>query len=126
MKRVNRWIVAKIGGTNGLPGKGINMKRSASSTELWIGLAKVRQRGRSGVLGNADGAYANVMALAANKAGFRKQVKDAVEALELELLRLERTGEFSNAEVDMDLIRLSSQVERDGVVAFGTFHSYDL
>lgn len=65
------------------------MNQKYKQTDLWIGIAKVKQNARNGVLGNVDQAYTNVIGLAKNKPDFRSQVKQSVEALKLQLLRLE-------------------------------------
>jgi hypothetical protein len=102
---------------------------SRKKRELWIGSAHVKQPHRNGTLGDADEAYVNVIALAADRSGFRRQVKKEVESLGLMLLRL-KDGEtlerrLSRHSIHQDLSRLSQEVQRTGQVAFDVFCTFD-
>lgn len=105
------------------------MNKQREQKEIWIGLAKVKQNNRDGVLGDADEAYTNAIALAKSKVDFRSQVKLAVENLGLQLPRLESAEplkvRLSKFTVHKDLIALAKDVEKDGQVAFGVFYSFD-
>ena len=105
------------------------MNNSHEQKELWIGLARVKQNDRNGVLGDADQAYTNVIGLAKNKIDFRSQVKQAVEALELELLRLEGAellkSRVTESKVHKDLVTLAKKVEKNGKVGFDVFAAFD-
>ena len=105
------------------------MKRTPSDKALWIGVARVVQAKRNGTLGDADGAYVNVIALAAGKSDFRSQIKKALEELELTLVKL--TGAELLAErlkqhtIHKDLHVLAKEVKRTGSLRFDVFATFD-
>ena len=61
-------------------------ERDASRDELWIGLAKVEQSSSNGVLGGADRAYTNAIAIADSRVSFRTKVREALAELGLRLM----------------------------------------
>src|SRR6185503_4106577 len=93
--------------------------------ELWIGLAHVRQPNRNGVLGDADRAYVNVIALAANKRNFRTQIKKALDELGLDLIKVEDAEtmvmRLSKHSVHKELHSLAEEVKRNGSIRFDVF-----
>jgi hypothetical protein len=104
-------------------------KRGFSRDELWIGLAKVEQSSRNGVLGDVDEAYTNAIAIADGKASFRSKVREALAELGLRLMRLEdaetlkaRSSKYS---IDPELTRVAEETSNTGDVGFGTFHAFD-
>lgn len=105
------------------------MNNQDREKELWIGIAKVRQTSRDGVLGDADQAYTNVIGLAKNKSDFRLQVKRAIEDLQLQLIRLEEAEPLNthleNFTPHEDLLTLAENVKKDGQVAFDVFQAFD-
>ncbi len=100
-----------------------------SSKDVWIGGARVAQSKRGGVLGAADGAYVNVIALAAGKTDFRQQVKEALMELDLTLIRLADaellTERLRKHTIYEDLHVLAAEVKRTGVIRFDVFHAFD-
>jgi hypothetical protein len=102
----------------------------AAQNKLWIGLAKVEQADRTGILGDADRAYTNAIALAHNRMSFRLRVKQALEDLGLKLIRLENAepldARLSKFTIDKDLMKGAKYVTRTGRTEFGTFHTFDL
>jgi hypothetical protein len=105
------------------------MNSQNQEKEVWIGLARVKQPDRNGVLGDADQAYTNVLALAKNRFDFRSQVKQAIEELELKLLKLEESEPLRlhllQTTPHKDILALANNVKRDETVAFDAFHSFD-
>jgi hypothetical protein len=104
-------------------------KRDSSRNELWIGLAKVEQSSSNGVLGDADRAYTNAIAIADSRVSFRAKVREAMAELGLRLIRLEdaetlkaRSSKYS---VDSELMKTAEEVRNTGRVGFGTFHAFD-
>jgi hypothetical protein len=97
--------------------------------ELWIGLAHVRQFDRGGILGDADQAYVNVIAIALNKSDFRTQLKKALDEIDLGLIKLEdaETMEvrLSKNSIHEDLHKLAEEAERTGVIRFDIFQTFD-
>jgi len=97
---------------------------------LWIGLAKVEQSSGSGVLGTADGAYTNAIAIADDRANFRSKVKDALAELGLRLTRLENAEplkvRLARCSMDAELTKIANDVSKSGHVGFGTFHAFDV
>lgn len=100
------------------------------SKGLWIGLAKVGQMSRTGVLGNADRAYTNAIGKADSRASFRKNVKQELATLGLSLIRLENAERLperlSKYAIDKELEKLTKSVAQTGRVGFGTFHAFDV
>jgi hypothetical protein len=80
-------------------------------------------------LGNADGAYVNVIALAAGRWDFRLQIKKALEELNLSLVKL------ADAELLADRLKkhpmhkqlhvLAKEVNRTGSIRFDVFQTFD-
>ena len=105
------------------------MSNQNEHKEVWIGLAKVKQSDRNGVLGDADQAYTNVLALAKSKVGFRSQVKQAIEELELQLLRLEEAEPLRlcllKKSPHKDILALADNVKKDKKVVFDVFATFD-
>ena len=105
------------------------MSKQNEKEEIWIGLAKVKQSDRNGVLGDADQAYTNVLALAQSKVNFRFQVKQAIEELELLLLRLEETEPLRirllRTTPHKDILALADDVKKDKKLAFDVFATFD-
>jgi len=104
-------------------------KRDFSGFELWIGLAKVEQSNHNGVLGDADEAYTNAIAIADGRANFRSSVREALAELGLRLKRLENAetlkARSSRYSVDPELRKIAEEVKRTKLVGFGTFHTFD-
>ena len=108
---------------------GKKSKDVTSKDKLWIGLAKVEQNKRNGVLGDADRAYTNAIAKASSRLSFRTKVAADLTQLGLKLIRLEdaetlndRLSKFS---IDPELIKVAQEAEVTGGVRFGTFHAFD-
>jgi hypothetical protein len=105
------------------------VKRPPSDKALWIGAARVVQEIRNGTLGDADGAYVNVIALAAGKSDFRSQIKKALEELGLTLVKLtgaELLGErLKRHTIHRDLHVLAKEVKRTGSLKFDVFATFD-
>lgn len=104
-------------------------KNVTLNDELWIGLAKVEQTKRNGVLGDADRAYTNAIAKASSRQRFRAKVTDSLTQLGLKLIRLEEAetlkDRLSKYSVDTDLMKVAEEAELTGDVGYGTFHAFD-
>ena len=87
------------------------------------------QTKRPGTLGDADGAYVNVIALAAGRSDFRMQVKKALEELNLTLVRLASSEllaeRLKRHTMHKDLHVLSREVKRTGMLRFDVFATFD-
>ena len=96
--------------------------------QLWIGYAHVRQTDRNSLLGDDDEAFVNVIALAVNKSDFRRQVKKAVECLDLSLYQLKQAEtlqlRLSKHSIHKDLSRLAKRAERSGEPEFDVFATF--
>ena len=105
------------------------LSKTSSDKQLWIGGARVMQPKRNGALGDADGAYVNVIALAAGKSDFRSQIKKALGELNLTLVRLadaELLAErLKKHTIHKDLHALAKEVRRTGSIRFDVFHTFD-
>jgi hypothetical protein len=105
-------------------------KNQLSAKRLWIGLAKVEQRSRKGVLGDTQQAYTNAIGSAVSKKGFRNSVKQELAKLGLDLLRLENAellaDRLTKYAIDSELRNVARKVAKTDSVAFGTFHAFDV
>lgn len=104
-------------------------KRDSLKAELWIGLAKVEQSSSNGVLGDAERAYTNAIAIADSRPDFRAKVREALAELGLGLMRLEdaetlraRSSKYS---IDRELTKVAKEAMKTRQVRFGTFHTFD-
>ncbi len=98
--------------------------------DLWIGLVHVKQPNRNGVLGNADQAYANVVALAVDKRDLRMQIRKALDELGLNLIKLEDAEpmamRLTKHSVHKKLHGLADEVKRDRSVRFDVFQTFEV
>jgi hypothetical protein len=102
-----------------------SMKRKAIK---WMGLAKVLPL-NSDILGDASGAYVNVVAFAKNKRGFRKTVKGELAAMGLTLKRLENPRPLKDHTikygVSKEIVALSKRLQaKTNSVEFSAFHTF--
>ena len=95
---------------------------------MWIGLAKVGQKSRPGILGASEGAYTNAIAQAVSKESFRFKVKGGVAELGLRLMRLERAetlnARLAKYSLDAELTKVAEEAVKTGRAGFGTFHAF--
>ena len=104
-------------------------KRDSLREELWIGLAKVEQSSNNGVLGDADRAYTNAVAIADSRVRFRTKVREALAERGLRLMRLEDAEtlktRLSKYSIDGELTNVAEEAIKTRRVGFGTFHAFD-
>jgi hypothetical protein len=97
--------------------------------QLWFGMANVEQPPDVSLLGQAKGAYVNVVAPAFDAADFRLQVKQAVDEFGLALLGIEDVEplvkKLSRETASEEVSRLMKGANQTGRVAFGAFYAYD-
>ena len=100
-----------------------------SYNNIWIGLVHVSSLPNNDLLGNAKGAYVNVLALANNPNDFTNKVKESIIDLGLDFIELEDAELFSerieNYEVQENIKILATEVIKSKEVRFGDFHTYD-
>jgi hypothetical protein len=105
------------------------LNKTHSNKELWIGGARVMQPKRNGILGDADGAYVNVIALASGKSDFRSQVKRSLEELGLILKRLKDAEllaeRLKKHTLHKGLHVLAEEVRCTGSIRFDVFCTFD-
>jgi|SRR5689334_15111088 len=105
-------------------------KNKLSGKKLWIGLARVEQKSRAGVLGDADRAYTNAIGSAISKSRFRNSVKQELARLGLDLIRLENAellaDRLAKYAIDHELKDVARKVANTDSVGFGTFHAFDI
>ncbi len=107
----------------------LNKVEPNGGSEVWIGLATVRPKGDESILGHGVvGAVVNVLAIADCEATFARQVKEAAEAMGLELVELEECEVLEKRrekfEVDEALIEKAGEVNSTRDLRFGSFHTY--
>src|ERR1700730_16360523 len=101
----------------------------SGKSQLWIGLAEVLVRAGNKVLpAHIMGASVNVIAFAASRYDFRRQLLEALRGAGLDLVSLEDVEPFSRRtkkyRVSPRLHRLAERVKADRKVGFGTFHTF--
>ena len=96
--------------------------------EVWIGLAKVRQRPGAGVLMDRNEAFVNVLACANDEAGFQGTVEQGLSYIGFDLVELEDSEPLhqrqENYVVDEELLALADEVRSSGSPRFGSFHTW--
>ena len=111
----------------------LGLSRTLKSTdrdkELWIGLAHIKQTQRNGTLDDADEAFVNVIGLALGKADFRSQIKEALDPLNLILVRLKdvelMAERLKKHTIHEDLHAIAEEVQSSGTLGFDVFATFD-
>ncbi len=105
---------------------------AAREKELWIGMVEVRLLNRkSKILGDAKGAFVNIVTWASDAAQYRRNVEVVIGSLGdlfvSDVVNLEpvetrraRTGGFED---DVEDMILRAQGNQDAII-YGTFHTY--
>ena len=96
---------------------------------LWRSLIGIKQRPGVTFLGNAIGAYTNVVASADDIPHFRSKVENALDELGLDLIEIEDIHPIAQ-EVESDrlpdeIARMIQTVNEVDSVAFGTFYIHN-
>jgi hypothetical protein len=96
---------------------------------LWKTLVGTLQRPGVSFLGNAKGAFVNVVASAADVSELEQKVKLALDELGLELIEMDDTeilpSILSQAHVSKEVLTMAKTVRKLDSVAFGTFFVFD-
>jgi len=96
---------------------------------VWIGLAKIVPHAENNQLGDAKGAFVNVLACVEDQASYCSAVRNALKDYEFDVLSIEDIDVFSERlkthKVSENLVTLSEEVNTSGNVRFGTFYSFD-
>jgi hypothetical protein len=101
-----------------------------SAKQIWIGLAEVVPSEGCRLLGEAQGAFVNVLAWAISGRDFYAKVDKAVAGLELKLTDLEDSEPFSRRsakwEVNEEILRMVDTAnEEPSNIVFGAFHKWE-
>src|SRR5215467_317381 len=96
---------------------------------LWKTLVGTVQRPGVSFLGEAKGAYVNVVASAADISELEQKVKLALDELGLDLVEMDEAEvlplTLSKASVSEEVLTMAKTVRRLDSVAFGTFYVFD-
>ena len=96
---------------------------------LWKILVGTIQRPGVSFLGEAKGAYVNVVASAADLSELEQKVKLALDELGLELIEMDDAEvlplTLSKARISEEVITMAKTVRKLDSVAFGTFYVFD-
>jgi hypothetical protein len=96
---------------------------------LWKTLVGTVQRPGVSFLGEARGAYVNVVASAADLSELQQKVKLALDELGLDLIEMDDAEVLpvvlSKARVSEEVITMAKTVRKVDSVAFGTFYVFD-
>lgn len=105
---------------------------TAQQKQLWIGMVEVRPlNGKSKILGDAKGAFVNIVTWASDAEQYRSNVEDVIGSLGglfvSEVVNLEpvetrraRIGDFEDDIEDM----ISRAQENQDAIIYGTFHTF--
>jgi len=98
-------------------------------SSLWKVLVGIVQRPGVSFLGEAEGAYVNVVASAADLTELEQKVKQALGELGLDLIEMDDAEilplTLSKARVSEEVLTMAKTVKKLDSVAFGTFYVYD-
>ena len=110
------------------------MAARKNSKQLWIGMVEVRSlQGHSEILGDAKGAFANIVTWAADGEEYRRNaelvigdlgglfVSEVVDPEPVEERRSRTGGEFEEDIEDM----ISRAQENPNAIIYGTFHTFE-
>ena len=122
--------------TTTIPGKGIQRKLNGKVTkgktarkEIWIGLVGVTPRPGNNLIGDAKGAYVNVLASAKSASEYTDKVERALDEVGLNLIEIENpeplAERLSKWSVDEEIMMMAETVKKIDSVVFGTFYEYD-
>ena len=96
---------------------------------LWKALVGAVQRGGVSFLGEAKGAYVNVVASAADLSELEQKVKLALDELGLDLIEIDDAVvlplTLSEAHISEEVLTMAKTVRKLDSVAFGTFYVFD-
>jgi hypothetical protein len=106
----------------------IRKNRRKKEKSLWIGLIEVTPKAGNGSLGNAKGAYVNVVTFATSALSFKKRVIGALSEMNMNLVEFDppeqlRARLFAKR-VDKEIIQMAETARKLDSVVFGTFHTY--
>jgi hypothetical protein len=97
--------------------------------ELWIGLCELSGSAESPILKGSKGAYANYLAMCANRNDFRQAAESSARDVGLLLTNVEWSEPYwqrsERNEIDEYLRNLAGEVTRTGVGRYGLFHAWD-
>lgn len=95
---------------------------------LWIGLIKLHPLKKDTLLGDCEGAYTNFIAQAKDRNDAILQLKLNLKEIQCELSEIETLEKYINRirkfEVEEEINGLAEIVQGDGILRFGTFHTY--
>jgi hypothetical protein len=113
---------------NELSGKWESRLGCGMAKQVWIGLVSVTPQPGNDMLGDAKGAFVNVLAFAENTNEYEGEARRALAELNLTAYEFEEVEAFSKRiskwTVDKELHVLADEVRKTGAPRFGTFHNY--
>ena len=97
--------------------------------QAWIGLVEVGPKAGCDVLEGAVGAYVNVVALAADQAGFEQVARDTLDEYNLHVVAITDIGLVSeraaNGDLVDDLERLAAALTEEYPIQFDEFQAFE-
>jgi hypothetical protein len=108
-------------------------KRKASKVsneDIWIGMAEVKPSSKCEYLGDAVGAFTNVVGYAKNRSDFRLKAENLVESLFMKLVRLEDAEPVAQrlrrSSLDKELAKMVKlAAKKPGSIQYSTFDSWN-
>jgi hypothetical protein len=102
--------------------------RRKREKSLWIGLIEVTPNAGNESLGDAKGAYVNVVTFATSALSFKRRVIRALSEMDMNLVEFDppeqlRARLFAKR-VDKEIIHMAETASKLDSVVFGTFHTY--
>jgi hypothetical protein len=108
-----------------------NRKVSGGRPEIWIGTLEVYGCSESGnqILGDADGAFVNVLTWAADFGQFQAKAKELMQYLQLRVSAIESAGPLAlrraSNPLDEEIGRIADEVRTNpDSIRFCTFHTW--
>jgi hypothetical protein len=97
---------------------------------IWIGLVNIIPNDNCKVLDKNEGAFTNILTLAATEEEYRLKIRKVLKEYNLKVVEIEDEEPLierqKKMEIDKEIYEMSQDEFNDETVKLGTFHTYDL
>jgi hypothetical protein len=106
-------------------------KSARTSSDIWIGMVEVRPTPGCELLGEARGAFVNVLAWAVDLDEYCAQSNELIAYFGLETVGIEKNAEplanrGAEETLDKDIARIAAEVRRNPrAIMYSTFHTWE-
>ncbi|MEP6978737.1 MAG: hypothetical protein ABI948_11855 [Thermoleophilia bacterium] len=102
---------------------------TTADSRIWIGLVEVRPAPGSDVFGSDPGAYANVLALAADEAGYRRAVVDVMPEYGAIVVKIDDVETFDDrlryGHASEQIVEAADELGPENPVSVDRFYIYE-